>query len=172
MPVGTEWQINFIKTGFARFNRQLSGSPRAGVACICSTLLITGFLAPRYWHATVDVPDVRCAAAGFRHAGECGVSDQLQRVRGQFSTQAGPFSRPAQRSHLWPWLLLCPPRRVSGRFASYQRTGHHAGFTANTLLLIDLNASSTWLIAPLGQLRAQGASSHGDRSRHYVAADV
>ncbi len=172
MLVGAKWQINFIKTGFARFNRSLSGSPRAGVACICSTLLITAFLAPRYWHATVDVPDARCQAAGFRHAGECDVSDQLQRVAGQFSTQAGPFSRPAQRSHYAPWLLLFLPRRVSGRFASYKRTGHHAGFTANTLLLIDLKLSSTWLIAPLGQLRAQGASYNGDRSLHYVAVDV
>ncbi|ENC15667.1 hypothetical protein ECP02994386_2721 [Escherichia coli P0299438.6] len=40
-----------------------------------------------------------------------------------------------------------------------KRTGHHAGFTANTLLLIDLNAVINVADCALGQLRAQGASS-------------
>ncbi len=152
-------EINFIKTGFARFNRQFIRLARAGVACICSTLLITGISCAAYWHATVDVPDARCASGGISHAGECDVSDQLQRVRRAILNQAGPFSRPAQRSHLCAVAFTFLPRRVSGRFASYQKDRPPPGFTANTLLLIDLNAVINVAIAPLGQLRAQGASS-------------
>ncbi|STJ79402.1 Uncharacterised protein [Escherichia coli] len=79
-------------------------------------------------------------AAGFRHAGECDVSDQLQRVRRAILNTGRTVFAPRTKVAFIAVALLFLPRRVSGRFASYQKTGHHAGFTANTLLLIDLNA--------------------------------
>jgi hypothetical protein len=36
-----------------------------------------------------------------------------------------------------------------------KRAGNHAGFTADAFLLINLTLSLSWLMAPLGQLRAQ-----------------
>ncbi len=80
-------------------------------------------------------------AAGFRHAGECDVSDQLQRVRRAIlNTGRTVFAPRTKVAFMRRGFYFSCRDGCQDDLHRTKRTGHHAGFTANTLLLIDLNA--------------------------------
>ena len=140
--IGTEWQINFIKTGFARFNRQFIRLATRG-RCLhlfdfthYRHFLRRGTGMPRLLFLTCGAQ-----AAGFRHAGECGVSDQLQRVRrAVFDTGRTIFAPCTKVAFMRRGFYFSYRNGCQNDLHRTKWTGHHAGFTANTLLLIDLNA--------------------------------
>ena len=140
--IGTEWQINFIKTGFARFNRQFVRLATRG-RCLhlldfthYRHFLCRGTGMPRLMFLTC------CAqAAGFRYAGECGISDQLQRVcRAILDTGRTVFAPCTKVAFMRRGFNFASRNGCQDDLHRTKWTGHHAGFTANTLLLIDLNA--------------------------------
>lgn len=121
-PVGAKWQINFIKTGFARFNRQFIRLATRG-RCLhlfdfthYRHFLRRGTGMPRLMFLTRGAQ-----AADFAMPESATSVTSCSASAGQFSTQAGPFSRPAQRSHLCAVAFTFPAATVSGRFASYQK---------------------------------------------------
>lgn len=141
MLVGAKWQINFIKTGFARFNRQFIRLATRG-RCLhlfdfthYRHFLRRGTGMPRLMFLTRGAQ-----AADFAMPESATSVTSCSASAGQFSTQAGPFSRPAQGRIYAPWLYFSCRDGCQDDLHRTKRTGHHAGFTANTLLLIDLNA--------------------------------
>lgn len=139
--IGIEWQINFIRNRFCALQSPVYLARHArALPAFARLYSLPAFLAPRYWHATADVPDAVRKRRDFAMPESAASVTSCSASAGQFSTQAGPFSRPAQRSHLCAVAFTFPAATVSERFASYQMDRPPRRIYSQYTLPIDLNA--------------------------------
>ena len=140
--VGEKWQINFIKTSFARFNRQfIRLASRGGCLHLLDFTHRWHFWCPSTGMPRLMLLTCGAQAARFRYAGKCGVSDQLQSVRRTIlDTGRTTFATCTKVAFMRRGFNFACRDGYQDDFHRTKWTSYHAGFTANTLLLIDLNA--------------------------------